>query len=194
MRRGAAPIIPTIMVTVSGSSAAPLANAPSPRTCCRYRLRKKNIGIHAAPSRNWAALAAARFGALKIPSRTSGSRSRACMATKSASSARPPSPAASVDAEVQPASGARTTANTTAASPAVTVAALGRSRLPRRVTPAGSTERVHREDGDGQGDVDEEHPGPGGVLGQDAAEEHTGGASGGCRGAVQRQRLGELLR
>ena len=79
MRRGAATIIPTMMVTVSGSSAAPLANAPSPRTCCRYRLRKKNIGIHAAPSRNWAALEAARFGAVKMPSRIRGSRSRACM-------------------------------------------------------------------------------------------------------------------
>ena len=65
MSRGATATIPTMIVTVSGSSAAPLANAPSPSTCCRYRLRKKNIGIHAAPSRNWAALAAARFGRLE---------------------------------------------------------------------------------------------------------------------------------
>ena len=135
--------MPTMMVTVSGSSAAPLANAPSPRTCCRYRLRKKNIGIHAAPSRNCAALAAARFGAVKMPSRTSGSRSRACMATNSpeqrqADRVRRPASTA----EVQPTCGARTTANTTAASPAVTVTALVRSREPRRVTPAGSTERV----------------------------------------------------
>ena len=43
MRLGAEPgdeprataTIPTMIVTVSGSSAAPLANAPNPRTCCR---------------------------------------------------------------------------------------------------------------------------------------------------------------
>ena len=35
IRRGATAIIPTMIVTVSGSSAAPLANAPRPRTCCR---------------------------------------------------------------------------------------------------------------------------------------------------------------
>src|SRR4029079_7060798 len=48
----------------------------------------------------------------------------------------------SVDAEVHPACGARTTANTTTASPAVTVAALMRSSEPRRVSPEGRTERV----------------------------------------------------
>ena len=79
---------------------------------------------------------------MKMPSRIRGSRNRACMVTNNPSSARPLSPAVSVEAEVHPASGARTTANTTAASPAVTVAALVRSREPRRVTPAGITERV----------------------------------------------------
>ena len=33
--RGATATIPTMIVTVSGSSAAPLAKAPSPITCCR---------------------------------------------------------------------------------------------------------------------------------------------------------------
>lgn len=54
-----------MMVTVRGSSAAPLANAPRPRICCRYRFTKKNIGIQAAPSSSCATLAAARSGAQK---------------------------------------------------------------------------------------------------------------------------------
>ena len=34
-RRGATATIPTMIVIVSGSRAAPLANAPRPSTCCR---------------------------------------------------------------------------------------------------------------------------------------------------------------
>ena len=105
-------------------------------------MTKKNIGIHAAPSMNWAAFEAARLGALKMPSRISGCRSRAWSPTNSAQQGQAAEPATRVEAEVQPASGARTTAKTTAARPAVTVTAPARSSEPRRVTPCGITEGV----------------------------------------------------
>ena len=98
---------------------------------------------------------AASDGRRRSPRRSRSSRSlaKACSrsvadswtATSSTSSASPPRPVASVLTEVQPSCGARTMANTTAARPAVTVAALVRSSEPRRVIPAGSTERVTAE-------------------------------------------------
>ena len=101
-------IIPMMISNVIGSSAAPLGKALYPNTCCRYRLRKNHIGIQAAPSRNCAPLAAAKVGARKIDSRTSGWLRRAWMATNAASSATDPPSTAQVCALAQPTSGART--------------------------------------------------------------------------------------
>ena len=130
-----------------------------------------------------------------MPSRTSGSRDLRLQDDEQRRAARArPSPATRVDAEVQPACGARTTAKTMDASPRVTVVAPATSTEPRRAVPAGITDGVSADNCHGEGHVDEEHPGPGRELGEDAAEEDPGRAAGGCRGAVDRQRLGQLLR
>ena len=54
--------------------------------------------------------------------------------------------------------------------------------------------RCEDQDHRGQRQVDEEHPGPARVLGEDTTEEDTGGTAGRCGGAVQGERLGQLLR
>ena len=79
-----------------------------------------------------------------MPSRTSGSVALAWRATNTPTSTSPTSPATRVDAEVQPTSGARTTAKTMDASPTVTVVAPARSTVPRRAAPAGITDGVNR--------------------------------------------------
>src|SRR3954452_20061271 len=100
------------------------------------------MGIQGAPRRNWAAWAAARLGALKTPSRTSGAWLLTWMATNTPTSATPTSPATTVDADVQPACGARTTAKTMEPGPRVTLVAPATSTEPRRAAPAGITDRV----------------------------------------------------
>jgi hypothetical protein len=70
-------------------------------------------------------------------SRISGSRRRAWIATKTASSSRPPATESSVAAEPQPCSGARTMPNTASASPPVAVSAPPRSIEPRRAGALG---------------------------------------------------------
>ena len=62
------------------------------------------------------------------------------------------------------------------------------------MTPAGIDRRGEDQDDGGERQVDEEHPGPARVLGEDAAEEDAGGAAGRCGGAVEGERLGQLLR
>jgi hypothetical protein len=73
-------------------------------------LRKNHIGTQAAPSSSWATFAAARFGAVKMPSRTNGSRRLAWTAVKTASSTTATAPTSSVEPARQPTSGARTIA------------------------------------------------------------------------------------
>ena len=129
----------------------------------------------------------------KMPSRTSGCRLLACITRNSPSRASAPAPTSKVCAEPQPTSGARTMAYTSPASPPVTVAA------PTQSWPAAAAGNVRHhpgrqsDDGQGDGDVQVEHPRPRRVLGEDPAEEHPGGPAGWCSRAVQREGLGELL-
>ncbi|WP_371539888.1 MULTISPECIES: hypothetical protein [unclassified Streptomyces] len=77
-----------------------------------------------------------------MASRISGSRRRDWMTTNAAIRAIPASRTSQVLGEPQPAPGARTTAKTAMASPAVTVTAPARSMEPRRAGTDGMTPGV----------------------------------------------------
>ena len=65
---------------------------------------------------------------------------------------------------------------------------------PRRAGAAGSSAGMTRQHADRDRDVDVEDPRPRDPLGDHAAEEHAGGAAGGCGGAVDGEGLHQLLR
>ena len=130
----------------------------------------------------------ARFGVRKMPSRISGSRRAAWMATNAASSSEPAgddqqrgrrAPAVlgrADDAEHRSAPGRRWRSRADKVDRAAT-------RGRRGISVGVSGQREQRD-----GDVDVEHPRPRRPLGEDAAEEDAGGAAGRSRRAVDRRR------
>ena len=166
----------------------------SPSTCWRYRFRKNHIGIHAAPSRTCATFAAARFGVRKMLRRSNGAgdwpgspgnRPGAAEATGDRQQRRGGAPADlrcthdAVDRQRETGGGGERAASRSS-----------RGAPERRASATGVTASDRERDRD----VDEEHPRPRAYSVMHAAEEHPSRSAGRGCGAVDRERLRQLLR
>ena len=152
---------------------------------------KKNIENSEAPTRMPTTLAPVIVRMRKIEKGTSGARERRSIATKAISRSAAATRVPIVCAEPQPASSASTRAKTSAERPAVIVTAPATSKWRTSLLGVRFGDQAGRErrGGDPDRDVDPEHPLPAEVFGQDAAEQHAGGAAGAGDRAPDPQRF-----
>jgi hypothetical protein len=98
------------MDSASGRYASPVSMGLYPRTCCMYRVMKKNIENSEAPIRRPTAFAPVNVRRRKMRKGTSGASERSSIATNAASSSAATPTRPRVCADPQPASAASTIA------------------------------------------------------------------------------------